>query len=147
MELRRAAPVDAEAIAAVFIPSFESLDFLPRLHTHDESRAFVARIVDEQDVWVAVSDGLIVGFAALSAEMIDQLYVHPDAQRRGVGAALLGKAKEERPDGFIFWVFQQNEGARRFYEAHGCRVIRLTDGEGNEEKTPDVLYAWEPGPA
>ena len=43
------------------------------------------------------------------------------------------------------WTFQLNEGARRFYERHGLRMIRLTDGEGNEEKTHDALYAWRPG--
>jgi hypothetical protein len=43
------------------------------------------------------------------------------------------------------WTFQQNDGARRFYERHGLRLIRLTDGEDNEEKTPDALYAWRRG--
>ena len=43
------------------------------------------------------------------------------------------------------WTFQQNEGARRFYERHGLHLIRLTNGDGNEEKTPDALYAWRRG--
>lgn len=144
MKVRRAGPSDARAVAEVFIPSFESLDFLPRLHTHDEHRAFVGRLVEEKDVWVAVTGGRIVGFAALSADMLDHLYVHPDTQRLGAGTALLAKAKEQRPEGFIFWVFQQNERARCFYEVHGCRVVQLTDGDGNEEKTPDALYEWRP---
>ncbi len=76
--------------------------------------------------------------------MLDQLYVHPDAHGRGAGSALLDKAKERRPGGFTFWVFQQNEHARRFYERRGCRVVKLTDGSGNEEKTPDALYEWRP---
>jgi ribosomal protein S18 acetylase RimI-like enzyme len=76
--------------------------------------------------------------------MLAHLYVHPAAQRRGVGGALLAKAKERRPDGFTFWVFQQNEQGRRFYEQHGCRVVRLTDGRDNDEKTPDALYEWRP---
>ena len=49
-----------------------------------------------------------------------------------------------RPDGFQFWVFQQNERARRFYEAHGAVAVEFTDGEHNEEKTPDVRYEWKP---
>ena len=52
--------------------------------------------------------------AALSDEMLDHLYVHPDAQEAGAGSALLDKAKERRPGGFTFWVFQQNENARAF---------------------------------
>ena len=144
MQIRRAGPSDAEAIADVFIPSFESLTFLPMLHTHDEDRAFIRRLVAEDEVWVADDDGHIVGFAALTADMLSHLYVHPDAQGRGVGSALMDRAEERRPDGFTFWVFQENAPARRFYEARGCRVLELTDGSGNEEKTPDALYEWRP---
>ena len=64
---------------------------------------------------------------------------------RGIGSALLDRAKTRRPDGFSLWTFQQNDGARRFYERHWLRVIRLTDGQENEEKTPAALYAWRSG--
>jgi hypothetical protein len=51
--------------------------------------------------------------------------------------------KTLRPEGaFQFWVFQQNERARGFYEAHGAVAVECTDGSGNEEKTPDVRYEW-----
>jgi hypothetical protein len=70
--------------------------------------------------------------------------VHPDEIGTGVGHALFKHVKTLRPDGFQFWVFQQNEHARRFYEAHGSVAVELTDGEGNEEKTPDVRYEWKP---
>jgi len=102
--------------------------------------------VERHEVWLAEEGDRALGFAALSEAKLEQLYVHPEHQRRGVGAALLAKAKERRPDGFELWVFQQNEQARRFYEANGCRLVRLTDGSGNEEKTPDALYAWRPEP-
>jgi GNAT superfamily N-acetyltransferase len=115
------------------------------LHTHEQTRAFIRSVVFEKDeIWVAEDGGRILGMAALSDEMLDQFYVHPDAQGRGAGSALLDKAKARRPDGFTFWVFQQNENARRFYERRGCRLVRLTDGSGNEEKTPDALYEWKP---
>ena len=45
---------------------------------------------------------------------------------------------------FTLWTFQQNAGARRFYERHGLAAIEFTEGEGNEEKTPDVRYEWKP---
>ena len=120
---------DADAIADAFIPSFESLTFLPMLHTHAEHRAHIReRLLGEQEVWVAEPEGRIVGFAALTDDMLTNLYVHPQCQGRGAGSALLAKAKERRPVGFTFWVFQQNERARRFYEQHGCRLVRLSDG-------------------
>ncbi len=53
-------------------------------------------------------------------------------------------AKRRRPEGFRLWVFQKNEGARRFYERHGFRLVELTDGSRNEEREPDALYEWTP---
>jgi GNAT superfamily N-acetyltransferase len=144
VEVRLAGPDDADAVAEVFIASFGTLTFLPMLHTDEETRAFVRGFVARDEVWVAEDGGRIVGMASLSKEMLDHFYVHPHAHGRGAGSALLDKAKERRPDGFTFWVFQQNENARRFYERRGCRLVRLTDGSGNEEKTPDALYEWKP---
>jgi ribosomal protein S18 acetylase RimI-like enzyme len=131
-------------VAEVFTASFATLTFLPMLHTPEEQRRYIGGLIEKDEVWIALDEGRIVGMAGLSAEMLDQFYVDPAAQRRGAGSALLDKAKERRPDGFTFWVFQQNENARRFYERRGCRLVRLTDGSGNEEKTPDALYEWKP---
>ena len=145
MEVRLARPEDADAVADVYIPSFRSLTFLPQLHDDDDMRGFVrTHVLGEQEVWVAEEDARVVGFAALDGDVLSHLYVHPRAQRRGIGGALLAKAKDRRPDGFTFWVFQENAKARAFYEQHGCRVLRLTDGSGNEERTPDAEYEWRP---
>jgi len=144
VEVRLAAPEDADAVAEVFTASFRTLTFLPMLHTDEEDRVFIRGLLGTHEVWVAVDDGRIVGMASLSATMLDHIYVHPDAQGRGAGSALMHKAKERRPDGFTLWVFQQNEPARRFYERRGFRLVRRTDGSHNEEKTPDALYEWRP---
>ncbi|MDX6513598.1 MAG: hypothetical protein QOE36_3102, partial [Gaiellaceae bacterium] len=63
----------------------------------------------------------------------------------GVGGALFARVRERRPAGFRFWVFQRNERARAFYEHLGCRPVEFTDGAGNDERQPDVLYEWSPG--
>jgi len=144
VNVRPARPDDAAAIAAVFVPSFESLTFLPVLRTHDEHREFIRSLLIRNEVWVAEEDGQIVGMAALAADVLGQLYVHPDFHGRGAGSALFEKVKELRPRGFRFWVFQQNDRARAFYESRGCQLVRLTGGSGNEEKTPDALYEWRP---
>lgn len=43
------------------------------------------------------------------------------------------------------WAFQRNLRAIKFYERHGFRLVRETDGSGNEEREPDALYAWNRG--
>ena len=45
------------------------------------------------------------------------------------------------------WTFQQNDRARRFYEARGFEAVEFTDGSGNKERQPDVRYVWRPGDA
>lgn len=142
--IRRAGPDDAAAIAGLFRRSFGTLAFLPTLHTPEEDREFFGRAVVEQEVWVWEQDDRMLGFASLSDDMLNHFYVEPDAHGRGIGSELFSWAKERRPNGFRFWVFQQNEGARRFYERHGCRLIDLTDGAGNEEREPDALCEWVP---
>jgi GNAT superfamily N-acetyltransferase len=132
------------AIASVFRRSFESIGFLPTLHTPEEDVDYLGRVIREQDVCVAEEDERVVAFAAVDAELVNFLYVEPDAQGRGIGTSLLGWVKARRPDGFLLWTFQRNAGGRRFYERHGLRAVRLTDGEDNEEREPDVLYEWRP---
>src|SRR5437870_53076 len=143
--IRQAGPQDVDGIAAVFTRSFATLDFLPQLHTPEQDHAFLGgRVLAEQEVWIAERGDRILGFLALDGDVCTFLYVDPSEHRSGVGSALFEAAQEARPHGFRFWVFQQNANARRFYENRGCYVIELTDGSGNEERTPDALYEWRP---
>jgi len=146
VRVRPARGEDTDAIADVYIASFGGLTFLPRLHSDEEIRRWIGvAVVPHHELWV-VDDPVrhVVGFAALSDSMLMWLYVHPDAQNRGIGSALLAKAKERRPGGFGLWTFQRNEGARRFYERYGLVLAELTDGTGNEEREPDARYEWMP---
>ncbi len=140
---RRATAADVEEIVAIFEPSFALLDFLPKLHTHEDNVAFFGRSVRAGEAYL-----LGRGFAILAGDTLTHLYVHPDEIGSGVGHALFEHVKTCRPAGFGFWVFQQNERARRFYETHGAVPVEFTDGSGNEECEPDVRYEWRPpGPA
>lgn len=138
--VRRATLADADAAAAVFTASFASMRFVPKLHSAQEDREFVRRLIAEKEVWLAVRDGGILGLACYHDGWLEQLYVDPAHHNHGIGTALLKHVMSEHPEGFQFWTFQANTGARRFYEHHGCRLVALTDGSGNEEKTPDALY-------
>jgi ribosomal protein S18 acetylase RimI-like enzyme len=55
---------------------------------------------------------------------------------------LIEVAKRSGEAALELWCFQANTYARRFYERHGFKAIRFTDGHDNEEKTPDVRYRW-----
>ena len=144
MILRAATSADAPAIAELFLASRRAaLPYLPELHTDAETHEWIAlHLLATHEVTVAEVDGRITGFAALEAGLLGHLYVDPEHQGTGVGSELLAWAKTRRPDGLELWTFQRNEGARRFYERRGFREVELTDGSRNEEREPDVRYAW-----
>jgi GNAT superfamily N-acetyltransferase len=145
--VRRATGDDVEVISRLYERSFATLDYLPVLHTLDEHRQWFARQLAEHEGWVWDEDG-VRGFIVLTENELMYMYLDVGWTGRGIGSALLEHAKLRRPDGFTLWTFQQNEGARRFYERHGLTPIELTDGSRNEERTPDVRYEWRPsGPA
>lgn len=122
------------------------MPYLPKLHSKRGTEAWFQEVVLPRDeVYVAEADGRAVGFLALGADVLEQLYVLPDFQRRGIGSNLLAVAKRLRPEGFRLYVFQRNDGARRFYERHGLHLLELGDGSGNEEGEPDAVYVWRPG--
>lgn len=117
-----------------------SMPYLPDLHTVEETAAYFKDVISRRTVRLAKAGELLVGYAAYGGGWLDHLYVHPSYQRLKIGSALLSKALASGPR-LQLWVFQKNEGAVRFYERAGFRLVRKTDGSGNEEREPDALYA------
>lgn len=118
----------------------------PSAHTPDGVRKhFESWDLNRREVWVAEAAGRILGHLVLDDDWLEGLYVEPDAQRVGVGSALLDVAKMRRPDGFALWVFVTNRKARSFYRAHGLLDLEETDGTANPELAPDLRMAWPGG--
>ena len=141
--LRRLELADMSAVALVHRTAFDqALPWLAGLHTPEEDRWFFReRVFKTCEVWGAFDNTAMIGMLAFREGWIDQLYVLPDAQRRGVGTELMKVAKSSF-DCLQLWTFQSNVAARRFYEARGFALVQETDGARNEEKEPDALYLW-----
>ena len=117
--------------------------FPPAAHGDDEVRAWVAGWdLTAYDVRVGVVDGRVVGYSRATPTWLDDLYVHPEAQGRGVGAALLAEVLAAHPDGIGLWVFESNGPAHEFYLRHGFVALERTDGSANEELAPDIKMVW-----
>jgi len=146
MDIRRALPSESEALAALWLRSrtASAASIPPTIHSADEVQRWFREVVLQScEVWVAAHDGEAKALMVLDGEWIDQLYVDPDAQGRGLGRTLLERAMSCRPAGLKLWTFQSNVGARRFYEANGFVATVSTTGH-NEERAPDVCYEWCP---
>lgn len=143
LTIRQLELADMDAAARVHRAGFDhALPWLTGLHTPDEDRWFYReRVFKTCHVWGAFDGDAMNGIIAFRNEWIDQLYVLPGVQRRGVGSKLLDVAKRACSR-LQLWTFQRNAPARRFYEARGFALIEQTDGAGNEEREPDARYLW-----
>ena len=141
--IRQLELADMDAAACVHRTAFDhALPWLTGLHTPDEDRWFYReRVFTGCQVHGAFEGGALAAIIAFRSGWIDQLYVLPEVQGRGVGSELLQVAKRAF-DCLQLWTFQRNLGARRFYEARGFALVEETDGAGNEEKEPDARYLW-----
>ena len=139
--IRRATEADADEVSRVFVAARDRMPYLPRIG--DEHRPLLGRwFIDRGPIFVDEEDGAVFGFSGVLEGELTHLYVDPAEQNRGVGSRLLGHAKTVSPAGLYLWVFQKNDGARRFYERHGFRLVELTNGAANMEREPDARYEW-----
>jgi len=122
----------------------KSLPDLQRAKGHffyEDIEYFQQQILSKNSVWVVVLDGLCVAFMAMRDSLIDQLYVHPDHWRRGIGTALVNYSKRRSPKHVWLYTLQANVNACRFYEKHGFSAERFGLSPPPESE-PDVEYHW-----
>jgi GNAT superfamily N-acetyltransferase len=145
--IRRAGPADGPGIGDVWLAAWRATFDFPPSHPDDDVRTWLAtELLAKRETWVATDPGgRVVALLALSATMVDQLYVAPDWIGRGVGSHLMDLAKRRRPDGLDLYCFAVNTQARAFYEHRGFVAVWTGDGSGNEERQPDIRYEWRPG--
>ncbi|MEK7912665.1 GNAT family N-acetyltransferase [Burkholderia contaminans] len=144
--LRRAISDDAAEVAEVYLRSRNTLaSYAPLAHSEAAVREWIANmLVPSGNVTVAVNDNRIAGMAvhvvADGVAWLDQLYVHPEFKRQGIGSALLESVKSQTVGKLQLYTFQMNRDAAAFYERQGFVAIAYSDGSRNEEGCPDVLY-------
>lgn len=138
---------DLEALVALWYRAWQ--EAFPDVQHPQCLKQWLARFRDEiaprQVVWVAVdevNEDRIVGFISivLAQSSLDQLFVSPDAQGCGVGAALMAKAKELAPGGLSLHTLQRNTPARTFYEKHGFTAG--ASGINAVNGLPNLWYHW-----
>ena len=59
---------------------------------------------------------------------LDDFYIFPEFQHRGIGSAVLRLLREETELPIFLYVFLENEGALRLYHRLGFREVQRVDG-------------------
>ena len=115
-------------------------------YTHEQNlRHFRDVIARECEIWLACEHDRVIGLLAFANDRIEQLFVEPQHQGRGVGTALLDQARRLAPTGLTLFTHQRNERARAFYERRGFRPEKFGTSPAPESE-PDVKYVWGPVP-
>ena len=108
---------------------------------YEDQNYFQNQILKRDKVWVVETASRPVAFMAVENDFIDQLYIHPDHWRRGIGNALLNFARELSPNHLWLYTLQVNVNARVFYEKNGF-VVKKFGVSPPPENEPDVEYHW-----
>lgn len=120
-------------------PELEArLDYSPE----DDLHFFSDTLLKECCVWLAIANEEPVGLLAINGNSVEQLYIDPIEQRKGIGTALLDFAKKRSPTRLQLHTHQANIEARRFYEKHGFYAVEFGVSPAPENE-PDVRYEWD----
>jgi GNAT superfamily N-acetyltransferase len=161
ISIRAATEHDAAAIAHVHVQSWRTTyagivpdEYLATLNEGERVLQWREWLTKDIPVYVAELDGEIAGFISGGAirEPIQKydaelyaIYLLEQAQRQGIGTALLKKLAEllssKGFSGMIVWVLEKNP-ARDFYESTGAQRISAKEIEIGGVRLAEVSYGW-----
>lgn len=147
MILRPATSRDSTQVADVYLASRKKfLSFAPLANSEEDVRIWISNVlIPSGNVTIAEVERQVVGMICVSVSdgmsWIDHLYISPDFVHQKIGSKLLLKTIINLSPPIHLNTFQQNIYAKAFYEKHGFRELSRSDGAGNEEQCPDILYA------
>jgi GNAT superfamily N-acetyltransferase len=143
LEFRPLAPGDVKAISGVHHRAcLIAYAFMNWRYPIDEvERWYAGKFAEWSWTLAAFDTDVMARFIALRGRHIDQLYVDPPHQRRGIGSLLLGQAIKIAPGRITLDVFEENLGARTFYEKHG--FLARDRWMNEQEGAIDLLYVRE----
>jgi GNAT superfamily N-acetyltransferase len=140
LTIRRAANPSEIADAAQLYVRSGSAAFAWRPKGYFRAEDFV-RFVADEEVWLALMGEAIVGILSLfrTENFIHCLYVDPDAQRLGVGRALVAHLRSETGRSLTLKLDTPNKAAIAFYKATGWTLMTGPDDYGVDE----FAVSWE----
>jgi len=162
---REAVPADWESIAELHALSWQinyrgsmSDHYLDNLVIDERKQVWKKRfdtVNDKQLTILAEQNGQLVGLSCIFLDadplhqaMLDNLHVHPDSKRQGIGKILMKKSadlilQKSNNTNMYLWVLTTNSKAISFYESvggtrHDTKVWPTPDNQSNDT----FRYVW-----
>ena len=141
LELVEYEPSYLERLLPLWREAFEFGVGVVEPHSLSEQREyFLAQVLPEHRVTLALLDTGLVGFIAASEESVAQLHVQVGMHRQGIGSALLALSKARSKGSLWLYAFTRNVRACQFYEKHG--FVAVERGLEPFWQLEDVKYSW-----
>jgi glucosamine--fructose-6-phosphate aminotransferase (isomerizing) len=146
MNLRRAMPADVPALAdvaaAAYAQAFAGI-LEPEALASRDAPFFQAHFSERVErLFLAEESGRVIGYTLVTDGHLDQMFIAPQAQGKGAGAALLEQA--EAAGARSLECFRDNQRARAFYESRGWRLARAYEREFIGRHRAFVFYEKAP---
>ncbi len=140
--IRKLRQGDIDRVADIWLSgNLTAHAFIPAEYWKSNSEA-VKEMLPHSEVYVYEHGGEIQGFAGLSGEYIEGIFVSEEMRSRGIGKQLLDHIKAVKPV-LRLNVYEKNTRAVRFYEREGFEIqCGGTDGATGEK---DLLMVWRRG--
>jgi putative acetyltransferase len=120
--IRRMTPQDIDRVGEVWLEaSIVAHDFVSADFWRTDYKTMTQELLPTADGYVHVTDNQLNGFITWKGDFVHCLFVQPESQRRGFGTSLLSRLQREH-ETLRLKVYQQNPGARAFYESLGFSV-------------------------
>lgn len=145
--IRKAEGKDIARIAEIEVFNYR-LNFYPIFRNDEfyfdelQVPSLMAEYQQKQDILrhtYVYDDGVVKGFIRINGAEIAKLFVEPVLQGKGIGAALLDFALQEKGARWL-WALEKNTRAIAFYQRHG---FVLTGERKLEEDTTEYLVKMQ----
>lgn len=124
MQIRDYHSSDADTLADIWLAaSLQAHPFIPAEYWRANRIRMAQEYLPQSENLVLEDDsGHMVGFISMLGRHIAALFVHPAAQGKGYGTALLQRAQEKHGE-LTLHVYEQNTDSIHFYEYHGFQTV------------------------
>lgn len=101
---------------------------------------YVRNLLPNSEIYVYTNQNIIEGFIGINNNYIEGIFVKSDSQNKGIGTALLNKAKEIKTN-LTLSVYEKNKKAIKFYQKNGFTIVKENIDINTSQK--EYVMLWE----
>lgn len=140
--IRKFENTDIDAVMQIWQnENIKAHNFIPKEYW-ESNYEYVKKLLPNSEIYVYIENDKIEGFIGINEDYIEGIFVNSNYQNKGIGTALLNKAKEEKEE-LTLNVYEKNRKAIKFYEKNGFKIVKeAVDKETNEK---EFRMIWNKG--